>query len=104
MFTIEDARIKCNEKKIKWSQHQSMRMMQRGITREDVLRCIDGGEIIEEYPDHWLNPAALVFGHSVKGRIMHVVIGMDEYIHIITSYFPDETKFESDMKTRKEKK
>lgn len=59
------------------------------------------GEIIEEYPNYWLNPACLIFGYSTDNKIIHVVVGVDNYIHIITAYFPDTGKFESDLKTRK---
>ena len=57
------------------------------------------GEIIEDYPDYWLNPACLIFGYSVNNKILHVVVGIDDYIHILTAYFLDKTKFKSNMKT-----
>ncbi|MDE7313266.1 MAG: DUF4258 domain-containing protein [Eubacterium sp.] len=59
------------------------------------------GKIIEDYPDHWLNPACLIFSYTISNKIIHVVVGLDDYVHIITAYFPDSSKFESDMKTRK---
>ena len=60
------------------------------------------GEIIEQYPDFWLNPACLVFGYMVDNQILHVVVGIDDYVHIVTAYYPSKEKFESDMKTRRE--
>lgn len=37
-------------------------------------------------------------------KIVHVVIGVEEkQLHIITAYFPNEEKFESDFKTRRGK-
>ncbi len=98
---IEEIQRLCSQSKIKWSGHASERIQQRGISREDVINCIMHGEIIEDYPDYWLNPASLIFGYSVNGKIIHVVVGIDNYIHIVTAYYPDKTKFESDMKTRK---
>lgn len=98
MNTIKEL---CNQSKIKWSGHASARIQQRGISREDVIHCILNGEIIEQYPDFWMNPACLIFGFSVNDKIMHVVVGMDEYLHIVTAYFPSAEKFEADMKTRK---
>ena len=59
------------------------------------------GEIIEEYPDYWLNPAALIFGHKLNNQIIHVVVGMDDYLHIVTAYYPNPKKFEPDFKTRR---
>ena len=47
---------------------------------------------------------SLVFGHSVNNRIIHVVVSLDkENIGIITVYYPSTEKFESDLKTRKER-
>ncbi|MFG6377538.1 MAG: DUF4258 domain-containing protein [Lachnospiraceae bacterium] len=100
---IEKIKELCSQSKIKWSGHAAERIQQRGISREDVINCIMGGEIIEEYPEYWLNPACLIFGYSVNNKIIHVVIGLDNYIHIVTAYFPNEEKFEPDMKTRKER-
>lgn len=98
---IEKIQELCSHFKIKWSSHASARIQQRGISREDVIHCLMCGEIIEDYPDHWLNPACLVFGYTINNKIIHVVVGLDDYVHIITAYFPDSSKFESDMKTRK---
>ena len=99
--SIDEVRRLCKESKVKWSAHASERMMRRGITRRDVLACISGGEIIEQYPDYWLNPACLIFGYAIDGKVIHVVVGVDEYVHIVTAYYPDSKKFESDMKTRR---
>lgn len=103
MVKVDIGRIKelCSQSKIKWSGHASERIQQRGITREDVINCIMNGEIIEEYPDDWLNPSCLIFGCSVNHKIIHVVVGLDDYIHIITAYFPSIEKFENDLKTRR---
>ncbi|MBE6105827.1 DUF4258 domain-containing protein [Anaerovibrio lipolyticus] len=101
MFTINDIRARCKAEKIKWSLHAAERLRKRNISTEDVIHCLTHGEIIEEYPDCWLNPAALIFGCNIAGRILHVVIGMDEFVHIITAYYPSLEKFEPDMKTRR---
>jgi len=100
---IEAIRDKCHVGDIRWSAHAAARMLQRGITREDVLNCISNGEIIEQYPEYWLNLACLVFGLDNNGSVIHVVIGMDEFVHIVTAYRPNNTTFMPDMKTRKER-
>ena len=100
---IEAIRVKCREGAIRWSTHSAARMLQRGITREDVVNCISNGEIIEQYPEYWLNPACLIFGLDVNDEILHVVVGMDEFVHIVTAYRPDSATFMPDMKTRRER-
>jgi len=100
---IEDIRGKCAAGAIRWSAHSAARMLQRGITREDVVNCIMNGEIIERYPEHWLNPACLVFGLDASGTALHVVVGVDELVHVVTAYRPDSAAFMPDMKTRRER-
>ena len=96
MFSITDIQNLCLAGKIKWSLHCSEKMRKRNISTNDVINCLIHGEIIEEYPDHWLNPAALIFN-----SIIHVVVGVDEFVHIVTAYYPTLDKFEPDLKTRR---
>ena len=97
----EDIRSLCRAGKIRWSAHAAARMRQRGILRADVLDCIMTGEIIEQYPENWLNPACLMMSCAANGKTLHVVVGMDDWLHIVTAYFPDEKTFLPDMKTRR---
>jgi len=57
----------CSQSKIKWSGHASERIQQRGISREDVINCIMGGEIIEEYPEHENQKGVLIMCFYCKG-------------------------------------
>lgn len=92
------------ENKIKWSVHCLERMGERDISRMDVKNCISEGEIIEDYPDDFPHPSCLVFGYTVDNKVLHVVTGTDgKNIFIITAYFPSTDKFESDLKTRRDK-
>lgn len=94
----------CTESKILWTQHCLQRMQERDISRDDVKNGIATGEIIEEYPDDFPNPSCLIFGYSVKDRILHIVAGCDNInIYIITAYYPDTRKFEDDLKTRRKR-
>ena len=100
---IADIQSFYSQSRIKWYKHAVERMQERDISREDVKNCIMNGEIIEDYPDDFPHPSCLIFGHTVKGRVIHAVVSMDsENIGIITVYFPNTEKFESDLKTRKE--
>lgn len=93
-----------SENKIKWSTHCLERMGERDISRDDVKKCIREGEIIEDYPDDYPHPSCLIFGYTVNEKVLHVVAGTDEEsIYIITTYFPNNVKFEDDLKTRRKK-
>ena len=93
----------CAEKKILWTTHALERLQERDISVDDVKHCIMNGEIIEEYPNDFPNPGALIFGYDLKGKIIHVVCGIDEnFLYLITAYVPTTKKFLDDLKTRRQ--
>lgn len=101
---IDHIRMLCETRKIRWSVHASARIQECGIERIDVLNCLMYGEIIEDYPDDFPYPSCLVYGYTMNNRIIHTVVGCDDkYLYVITAYFPNTSKFEKDLKTRKEK-
>ena len=88
----------CRQGKIEWTEHAASRILQRGITRQEVKEAIMTGEIIEDYPDDYPYPSNLILGKS-----LHVVCGIGEgRVWIITAYRPSMDKWEKDLKTRKE--
>ena len=91
-----------HERKIGWSLHSAQMMQKRGISRQDVLHCLENGEIIEDYPESFPHPSCLVFGYDLKETVLHVVVGIkNDILMIITTYYPDTEKFESDLRTRR---
>ena len=69
---------------------------------DDIERCIIFGEIIEEYPDDYPYPSALIC-ETKYGKPMHVVAGLgDDALWIITAYYPDTQKWTDDYLTRRE--
>ena len=93
----------CSLRKIKWSTHAAARIQEQGISRLDILNCLNNGEVIEDYPEDFPHPSCLIFGYTINKRVIHVVAGCDEeYVYIITEYYPNLEKFEADYKTRKE--
>ena len=78
-------------------------MAQRHISLAEVKEVIMNGEIIEEYPDDYPYPSCLVVGYTVKGRMIHTVIGIgDEKLWLITVYEPDPEQWSEDYRVRKE--
>ena len=78
-------------------------MLERGISRADVVKVILNGEIIEVYKGDEPLPSALIFGWAGK-KPLHVVAALDEnsdICYIITVYHPDDKHFERNFKTRK---
>lgn len=76
-MNIEDLKKFLNMSKIKWSVHCFERMQERNISRVDVKNCILNGEIIEDYPNDFPYPSCLIFGYTIKEKVIHVVAGSD---------------------------
>lgn len=94
-----------NEQNIRWTNHSVVRLLQRNITEKDVETAICNGEIIEEYESDYPYLSCLIYGTNLKKQVLHVVCGINkEELWIITAYYPDNIKWEDDLKTRKETK
>lgn len=89
---------------IEWQRHALERMMERGISRNTVMKVLLTGEVIEDYADDKPFPSALFFGW-IEGMPFHVVSAVNEEkccCYIITAYRPGSEHFEADYKTRRE--
>jgi hypothetical protein len=86
-----------------WTEHLALRLRERGIKRADVITCIQSGEIIEQYPDDMPFPSCLILGDIADGNALHVVCAHNPGVNccMITAYYPNSSKWESDKKTRK---
>ena len=103
MLDLNKLREYYRQEKVIITIHAQERLRQRGIKAKDVRNCVMTGEIIEQYPDDFPFPSCFIFGKTINGKILHVVAS-DEGTgsRIITAYFPDNIKFEDDLKTRRE--
>ena len=92
-------------KKIRWTNHVMIRLLQRNISQNNVKNALLNGEIIEEYEDSYPYPSCLVYGITIGKKVLHVVCGYDENeLWIITAYYPDNKEWNKDLKMRKESK
>ena len=92
-----------NKGKIRWTNHVMVRLFQRNINQNDILEVLLNGEIIEEYENDYPYPSCLVYGINDNNNVIHVVCGSNgEELWIITAYYPNDTEWENDKKTRKE--
>ncbi len=88
---------------IEWRKHALERMLQRGISRNEVKETLLFGEIIENYETDVPFASALFF--YIKTKAIHVVASLDEenkIVYVITAYLPDTIHFHKDLKTRRE--
>ncbi|WP_404414707.1 DUF4258 domain-containing protein [Marinospirillum sp.] len=89
-------------KRIEWKKHALTRMLERGISRAEVLQTLQEGVIIESYPEDYPFPSHLVC--KVTDHPLHVVFAWndsEQICYLITAYRPDREHFESDFITRR---
>ena len=82
--------------------HAIERMFQRDISESDIKECIENGIVIESYKDDKPYPSFLSL-YFIESRPIHVVYAYDDEknVIIITTYVPNNTKWENDFKTRR---
>lgn len=102
MINIESLRALNHPERIALTEHARIRLIERGIIINDVICCIESGEIIKQYEDDKPFPSCLILGASTHNTPIHIVVSTDgEFIHLITAYYPNSDKWESDFKTRR---
>lgn len=99
---IDVLRKLCKDGNIKWTMHIFKRMRERDISSDEVLECIEFGEIIEQYQQTYSSPSCLVL-HIGTVRPLHVVAACDgACVYLVTAYVPTLDEWEADYRTRKE--
>lgn len=88
---------------LRFSLHATKRMAQCGISVADVRAVVDGGDVIEDYPNDTPFPSRLMLGWHAEGPI-HVVAADNPAAGetlIITVYQPNPALWTADFRTRK---
>lgn len=84
------------------TEHARIRLFERNITIDDVICCVENGKIIEQYENDKPFPSCLILGVELKEKYIHVVVSCNEdYIYLITAYYPDEQHWQDNFKTRR---
>lgn len=93
----------CGDGAMRWTNHIFVRLLQRGISINDVECSLMNGEIIEQYPNDYPYQSCLVLGFTVNKQYLHVVCGLgDGVLWLITAYYPNADEWADDFRTRKE--
>ncbi len=102
MIDINQLRKLNAPEKIAITAHAQQRLEERKISLSDVIKAIAEGEIINQYEDDKPLPSCLILGMAINNRYLHVVVSSDEeYIYLITAYYPTLDQWEDDYKTRR---
>ena len=96
--------LAANSDKILVTSHTLKRFRERKISFDDVISGINTGKIIEQYPNDYPHPSCLILGFDISGNLIHICVGTDdEYLFIITVYYPDEEQWNNTFEIRKGK-
>ncbi|MDD1736610.1 MAG: DUF4258 domain-containing protein [Methanothrix sp.] len=100
MAIIDEIQNQVLQEQFEITAHARERMAERGISTEDLIRLIINGEIIEDYPDDFPYPSALILGY-IMGAPIHIVAAKGRnLVKIVTVYRADEDVW-IDHRTRK---
>jgi len=78
-------------------------MFEREISDEEVLKVIQEGEVIEEYPNDEPYPSMLILDF-VNDRPIHVVLAVNEEESmgiVVTAYQPDPSLWRDNFRRRR---
>lgn len=105
MIHIQTLKAMNCAKCISITEHARIRLFEREITVNDIINGISSGEIIKQYEDDKPLPSCLILGKSTDNKPIHIVVSNDQdFIYLITAYYPTIDKWEADFKTRKGKR
>ena len=86
MVDIEFLRKLNRPEHIAITEHARQRLIERSITVNDIIKCIETGEIIKQYEDDKPFPSCLIMGMAVNNGYIHVGVSHDdEWIYLITA-------------------
>lgn len=91
------------EYNIEYRIHSTQRMFQRNIDNEDIEHILIHGDVIERYDEDFPFPSLLLNGRTSPGRLLHVVVGInnpERILIIITTYEPDPLQWTEDFSRR----
>ena len=100
---IEKLREAVGKDNFEWRKHTLIRMAERRISQDIVLKVVLEGEVIEDYPQAKHFPGWLMF-KMIELEAYHVVASYDPESnkgYIITVYKPTLDKFKPDFKRRR---
>lgn len=102
-INIEDIIKLVKTRNIIWTKHCLNRINQRDILIKDIKTAICNGKIIEYYYEDYPYPSCLIAGRDINCNLIHIVCGINNnFVYMITAYYPNTNKWEDDMKTRRE--
>ncbi|MDP4198857.1 MAG: DUF4258 domain-containing protein [Bacteroidota bacterium] len=103
MKTFDEIRSDLAEGRIELTVHSLKRIVQRNISRREIVEAASKSKIIEDYPEDKYYPSCLILGFARSGRPLHLhvsrVPGPDT--RLITIYEPNPEEWVDNFSNRK---
>jgi hypothetical protein len=103
-FDVESLRDAVAKRRIHWNLHALERMLEREISRAEVIEAMTEGEIIEVYAADRPYPSCLIL--RLGTQPLHVVAAVEpgaHICHVITAYRPGLDRFEPGFRQRRKR-
>lgn len=88
---IDEIRVKAAAGLWEFAKHATDQSILRRISIQELRETIDGGEIIEDYPNDKYGPSCLIFDLTASNRPLHIQCSYPSrpLLKVITLYEPD---------------
>lgn len=92
---IDAIRARFAGDQFEFSIHATDQAILRHISVQEIREAMQGGEIIEDYPQDKYGPSCLVLGFTRAGRCLHIQCTYPvRTIKVITAYEPDPAEWD----------
>ncbi len=102
-FTLKIKRAA--EKDIFFTLHSAQQCINKNrmISPKEIRKVLDNFKIIEDYPYDYRGHTCLIGGNGENERTIHIVCyPTDKFLQIITTYIPEEKKWDNDFNQRED--
>jgi hypothetical protein len=101
--TLNDISFLLATGKIDLTAHALKRIVERNISKNEIMEAATGVIEIEDYPDDKYFPSCLLLGFTKAGRPLHLHVSRveQESIRLITIYEPNENDWDDGFRKRR---
>lgn len=103
--TLQQVRELVARGEVRISEHGYDELAADGLSVREVVAGLDGGELVEDYPDFPKGACVLVLEHDATNRPVHAVWGIPagavSPAVLVTAYRPDPKRWTDDFRSRK---
>ncbi len=103
MKTLANIREALEEGRIELTAHALKRMVERNISKREIMETGRNLELIEDYADDKYYPSCLLLGDTARGRPLHLHASRipGENVRLITIYEPNSEEWVDNFRRRR---